>query len=316
MAQSDELKELWREYRGTKSNRVRDALVNAYMPIITNIATKMKARLPANVMLEDLVSSGLLGLFDAIRKFQPKRDVKFESYAGIRIQGAMIDDLRRSDWIPRSARKQIKRLADSLENLEKTMGRPPSFKEICEEFNVSRDEMSRFLAEMPKGSIQRLDGWHPNQMTESKSNHFNPFEIIDHRNEPQDQMSEKKNLEEKLLEQLLPEERRIFILRYKQNLSFEEIARSTGRSKNQVDHIHRRMLEKIGLVRTSGGFKLRNAPLRVGRPPLPDNRRARHQILLKLSEPHFRLLQKRASMAKLSPQDWLRRMIIKSRRGA
>jgi len=115
-------------------------LILEHLPQIKYIAQRISAKLPSHVELNDLVSAGILGLLDAIEKFDPNRGVKFKTYAELRIKGAILDSLRNLDWAPRSLRKKSKDLERVYRELEQRLGRPASDKEVCEAMEISLEE--------------------------------------------------------------------------------------------------------------------------------------------------------------------------------
>src|SRR5512137_597167 len=118
----------------------REQLILDHMPQIKYIAQRISAKLPSHVELNDLVSAGVLGLLDAVEKFDPGRGVKFKTYAELRVKGAILDSLRNLDWAPRSLRKRSKDLEKVYKELEQRHGRPATDKEVCDELNITLEE--------------------------------------------------------------------------------------------------------------------------------------------------------------------------------
>src|SRR5271170_8482491 len=118
----------------------KDKLIMEYAPLIKFIAQKIAVRLPSNIELDDLISSGVIGLMDAIEKYDPTRDNKFKTYAEFRIRGAILDELRAQDWVPRSVRDKAKLLDRTYSSLEQSMGRPPTDEEVALELKLSIEE--------------------------------------------------------------------------------------------------------------------------------------------------------------------------------
>ena len=129
--------ELWAEYKSTGSQRAKDELIVHYAPLVKYVAARVAIGLPNNVDQEDLASSGIVGLMEAVAKFEPERGFKFESYAAQRIRGAIIDDLRSLDWVPRSVRAQARRVEEVLSKLTDKLGRSPTDEEVAEEMGVT-----------------------------------------------------------------------------------------------------------------------------------------------------------------------------------
>ena len=121
----------------------RDRLIVEYAPLVKYIANRIAMRLPPHIDVDDLINSGILGLIDAIEKFDPSREVKFKTYAEIRIKGAILDELRAMDWIPRSIRKVINRLVDAYHELEQQLGRPAKDEEIAELLGLKMEDEHR-----------------------------------------------------------------------------------------------------------------------------------------------------------------------------
>src|SRR3989441_7107573 len=137
----------------------RDALIQETLPLIKHIAHRVAIRLPSNVEIRDLINAGVLGLMDAIEKFEPERNVKFKTYAEVRIKGAILDSLRNLDWAPRSLRKKSKDLEKVHKELEQRMGRPATEKEVCDEMNMTLDEFYELVDQIKGlniGSFQDL----------------------------------------------------------------------------------------------------------------------------------------------------------------
>lgn len=129
--------ELWAKYKSTGSQRAKDELIVHYAPLVKYVAARVAIGLPNNVDQEDLASAGILGLMEAVAKFEPERGFKFESYAAARIRGAIIDDLRSLDWVPRSVRAQARKVEEALSKLQDKLGRSPTDEEVAEEMGVT-----------------------------------------------------------------------------------------------------------------------------------------------------------------------------------
>lgn len=135
---SKRLKNL-KDYRSTVDPKIKDEIIIEYAPLVKYIAQKIASRLPSNVELDDLVSCGVIGLMDAIEKFDPGRDNKFKTYAEFRIRGAILDELRAQDWVPRSIREKAKIVERAYSKLESQLGRPATDEEMCEELKMTQE---------------------------------------------------------------------------------------------------------------------------------------------------------------------------------
>ena len=149
--------QLWREYRRSKDPKVRDRLILTYAPLVKYVAGRLGSGLPAHVDDDDLVSYGLLGLIGAIERFDPDRDIKFETYAIARIKGSIIDELRALDWVPRSVRSRAREIERAIADLESKLGRAPTDEEISGKLGVSVEELNESLSEIGRTSIAALD---------------------------------------------------------------------------------------------------------------------------------------------------------------
>src|SRR6516165_6787735 len=140
---SNNVNSLLKKYKEEPSKltpQQKDKLIMEYAPLIKFIAQKIAVRLPSNIEFDDLVSSGVIGLMDAIDKYDPTRDNKFKTYAEFRIRGAILDELRAQDWVPRSVREKAKQLEKAHVRLEQQLGRMPTEDEITRELNVTKEE--------------------------------------------------------------------------------------------------------------------------------------------------------------------------------
>ena len=155
MAQTDETAGLWQEFRKSRDQAIRDRLILTYAPLVKYVAGRLGSGLPAHVDEGDLVSYGLLGLIGAIERYDPDRDVKFETYAIARIKGAIIDELRAMDWVPRSVRARARHIERAIAELEAKLHRAPTDEEIAEKLGIETEELEESLTEISRSSIAR-----------------------------------------------------------------------------------------------------------------------------------------------------------------
>ena len=149
--------DLWRTYRRSGDQALRDRLILTYAPLVKYVAGRLGSGLPAHVDEGDLVSYGLLGLIGAIERYDPDRDVKFETYAIARIKGSIIDELRAMDWVPRSVRSRAREIERAMAELEAKLGRAPTDEEIAKKVGITEDELEESLTEISRSSIAALD---------------------------------------------------------------------------------------------------------------------------------------------------------------
>ena len=148
---------LWEKYRDTRDPDVRERLILHYAPLVKYVAGRVAVGMPANVEHADLVSYGIFGLMDAIEKFDVDKGFKFETYAITRIKGAIIDELRSVDWVPRSVRSRARKLEQAVQKLESDLGRSPSEEELAAELEWTVDELQEALAKVSMTSVAALD---------------------------------------------------------------------------------------------------------------------------------------------------------------
>src|SRR5882724_800004 len=135
----------------------KDKLIMEYAPLIKFIAQKIAVRLPSNIELDDLISSGVIGLMDAIEKYDSNRDNKFKTYAEFRIRGAILDELRAQDWVPRSVREKAKMLERCYAKIEQSKGRHATDEEVCAELNINQEEFHDLLNQVRSVSLLSYD---------------------------------------------------------------------------------------------------------------------------------------------------------------
>src|SRR5438094_6713212 len=147
---------LWRDYRRTRDQKLRDRLIVNYAPLVKYVAGRLGSGLPAHVDEGDLVSYGLLGLIGAIERYEPDRDVKFETYAIARIKGAIIDELRAMDWVPRSVRSRAREIERAIAALEAKTGQEPTDEEIAKKDAITVEELEKRVTEIGRSLIGAL----------------------------------------------------------------------------------------------------------------------------------------------------------------
>ena len=156
-AAMDEVGLAWQEYKSSGSGEARDLLILHFSPLVKYVAGRVAVGLPANIEQTDLISYGIFGLIDAIDKYELSRGIKFETYAISRIRGAIIDELRAIDWVPRSVRFKAREVEKAYTSLENKLKRPPSDAEIAEEMGVSSDELHNIYTQLSSVSLVALD---------------------------------------------------------------------------------------------------------------------------------------------------------------
>src|SRR5947207_13978221 len=152
-----EIRELWRKYKDSGDKYAREQLVLAFSPLVKYVAGRMSTGLPAHVEEADLISYGLLGLISAIERYDPEREIKFETFAITRIKGPIIDELRSLDWVPRSVRTKAREIEKANAKLEHELRRAPTDQEMAEQLDVTVDEFQESLVRISNSSVVALD---------------------------------------------------------------------------------------------------------------------------------------------------------------
>ena len=155
--ENKEINELWRQYKKDGDVQARDRLILNYAPLVKYVAGRMGSNFPSHVDESDLISYGLLGLIGALERFEPDRNIKFETYAIARIKGSILDELRSLDWVPRSVRSIARKIEKSSAALENKLHRAPTDEEIARDLDISDDEFQEALTKISSSSIVALE---------------------------------------------------------------------------------------------------------------------------------------------------------------
>ncbi len=224
----------------------RDDLINESLPMIKHIAHRVAVRLPPNVEICDLVNAGVIGLLDAVEKFEPERGVKFKTYAELRIRGAMLDSLRELDWAPRSLRKKSKNLERIYQDLGQQLGRPPTDEEICQELGGNMDEFHALIDQLHGltiGSFEDIGEKREDGSGESFINYYPD----DGEQDPYVQF-ERDELAKMLggVIDMLPErERLVLSLYYYEEFTMKEIGSMLGVNESRVSQIRTKAILRL-----------------------------------------------------------------------
>ncbi len=240
---AEELEKLWEVYKKTPKKEIKDKLIVGYAPLAKYIAGRMNVYLANNVEYDDLVSYGIFGLIDAVDKFNLTKNVKFETYATLRIRGSILDNIRKQDWIPRVLRQKQKQLEKALKELEAELGRFPNDEEIAKKLDIKVDEVTKLVQETNVASIISLDDY-TDQNYES-----NILEI----KEDSSSMTPEKQVENEELKQMLKEamedlnerEKKLVFLYYFEELTLKEISKVLEVSESRISQLHSNILLKL-----------------------------------------------------------------------
>lgn len=235
---------LWRTFKANPTPRLREELAVTYTPLVRRIAGRLGGTMPIFVDGDDLVSSGLVGLLDAIERYNPEQNVKFETYATIRIRGAIVDELRRFDWVPRSVRKVNQRINDAHTQLYDRLGRSPTQVELAKMLHMSKLELQNNLHLISYSQMFSL-----NQTFVVNDSENTLADTIPDLNacDPQlNQLSvEQTNLLALMVEQLGEQERVVVTLYYYEDFTFTQISEILDVSKTRACQIHASALRRL-----------------------------------------------------------------------
>ncbi|NLF30715.1 MAG: FliA/WhiG family RNA polymerase sigma factor [Planctomycetes bacterium] len=239
----EEVAELWKAYKAKPSEAGRNALVENYLPIVKYTAERLYAKLPDEVDLDDLMSVGVFGLLDAIKSFDLTRGVKFETFCVPRIRGAILDELRSMDWVPRLVRSRAHKLDVAVRAMEMELGRKPTEQELAKHLNTSLTELRKLARDAQAVSMISLNRkW---------------FETDSHKDVREIDMLEDKRIENPLLKAQAKDikslitrglnraERLIIVLYYYEQMTMKEIGETLDLSESRVSQMHSAILERL-----------------------------------------------------------------------
>ncbi|MBS7295153.1 MAG: RNA polymerase sigma factor WhiG [Treponema sp.] len=231
--------DLWEEFKKTKSPSIREKFIRQYMPLVKYVAGKVAVGMPSNVEFDDLVGYGQFGLLDAINKYDTSKNVKFKTYAVTRIRGAIFDELRQIDWVPRSVRQKSREIEDAIASLESRLGRTASNAEIAESLNMTEEDYNRTVMKVSGTSILSLnDVWYAGDDNDNMSI-GNNIEAPSSLNP--DIMAEREAVKKVIAEAIneLPEkEKMVIVLYYHEDLTFKEIGEVLEVSESRISQLH------------------------------------------------------------------------------
>ncbi|GIW91027.1 MAG: RNA polymerase sigma factor [Pirellulaceae bacterium] len=255
-ALAEDIQQVWLEYKKDPSRvDLRNRLIEHYLPLVRYNAERIWARLPQGVDLEDLVSAGTFGLLDAIEAFDLDRGVKFETYCVPRIRGAMLDELRTMDWVPRLVRSKASKLAEATKELESQLGRHPTDQELAQHMGISVDELEKLKTEAQAVNIVSLNKkWYE---TDSYKDVREIDILEDKKGEDPTKRVQKSDLMRLVTKGLNRNERLIIILYYYEELTMKEIGATLDLSESRVSQMHssivQRLQEQLGRRRAEFG---------------------------------------------------------------
>ncbi len=237
-----EKEQLWEEFYKNPSLELREQIIVEYASLVKIVAGRLSMYLGYNVEYDDLVGYGIFGLIDAIDKFDINKDVKFETYASLRIRGSILDQIRKMDWIPRTVRQKQKKIDEAIRIIETETGRSALDEEIARELGISEDELINWQSQLKVTNLVSLNeyvdqGMEP-VMDAKRNSHFV---------QPEDAIAEKevKKVLAQSLESLTEKERKVITLYYYEDLTLKEISNILEVSESRISQLHTKALTKM-----------------------------------------------------------------------
>ncbi|MDR2768801.1 MAG: RNA polymerase sigma factor WhiG [Treponema sp.] len=237
---------LWIKYRKNRDPQIREMFIKQYAPLVKYVAGKVAVGMPHNVEFDDLVGFGVFGLLDAIDKFDPEKNVKFKTYAVTRIRGAIFDELRTIDWVPRSVRQKTREVEDAIGSLEAQLGRTATDQEIAKSMGMDESDFLKTMQRISSTSILSLnDVWFSGDENDKVSigdsiespSSLNPDVIV-----------EKEEIRRVIIEAIndLPEkEKKILVLYYYEDLTLKEIGKVLEVTESRVSQLHTKAILRL-----------------------------------------------------------------------
>lgn len=240
----EDVAQIWQEFKQDPDNQdMRNRLVEMYLPLVKYNGERIWSRLPEGVELDDLVSAGVFGLMDAIDAFDLSRGVKFETYCVPRIRGAMLDELRTMDWVPRLVRSKASKLNESLKTLETRLGRAPTEIELSEQMGISVPELEKMVMEANAVNLISLNKkWYE---TDSYKDVREIDILEDKKGEDPTRRIQKHDLMRLVTKGLNRNERLIIILYYYEELTMKEIGATLDLSESRVSQMHSSIVQRL-----------------------------------------------------------------------
>ena len=238
--------ELWRRFVKTKDHEIRDYFVIKYAPLVKYVAGKVSMGMPQNIEFDDLVSYGIFGLIDAINKFDPNRGIMFKTYAMTRIRGAIFDELRSIDWVPRSIRQKAKQIEQVISDLENKLGRTVEDEEVANELGVTNEEFQSLLNKLSGTSILSL-----NDIC-YLGDDSDELSILETLEAPEDMkpdiLIEKEEIRDYIVDAIkrLPDkEKKVIVLYYYEDLTLKEIGKVLEVTESRVSQLHTKAIMRL-----------------------------------------------------------------------
>ena len=237
-----ERQKIWEKYTKNPTQEMRAQIIIEYAPLVKIVAGRLSMYLGGNVEYEDLVSYGVFGLIDAIDKFDTNKDVKFETYASLRIRGSILDQIRKMDWIPRTVRQRQRKIDEAIKSLEARTGKTPTDEMLAEELGVSGEELLSWQSQLKVTNVVSLNefvesGNEPVMDAKGNFRFAQPEEVIAE--------TELKQMLKDAMQLLTEKEQKVILLYYYEDLTLKEISRVLEVSETRISQLHTKALQKM-----------------------------------------------------------------------
>ncbi len=241
-------KDLWLRFKEQRDDNAREELIIMYMRVVRYVAGRMAIHVPNNVEMDDLVGWGVLGLLDAVEKFDPSQNIKFSTYATFRIRGAIIDEIRSLDWAPRSLRTMARKVGSAREKLRHELGQEPSTEHIAEALDTTEEQVEACISQIQTAQILSLDDYVPS----SERQEVRKLDTIaDSRTLTPESEAELQERQERLVEAILglaEQQQKVLNLYYYEELTLKEIGAVLEVSESRVCQVHGAALKELRKV--------------------------------------------------------------------
>jgi len=244
LSSTEDVSQLWKEFKSRPTDReLRNRLVEQYVPLVRYHGERVWSRLPQGVDVDDLISAGIFGLMDAIDAFDLERGVKFETYCVPRIRGAMLDELRNTDWVPRLVRSRARKLAEATKTLEDQLGRRPTDHELASHLEISLSDVEKMMLDAKAISLISLN----KKWSETDgAKEIGEIDILeDERGEDPTRRVQRNDLMRLVTKGLNRKERLIIILYYYEELTMKEVGATLDLSESRVSQMHSSLVERL-----------------------------------------------------------------------
>lgn len=247
LTEDEDLEEIWAEYKRSGDRKLRDQLIVRYSPLVKFVAGRVSAGLPHSIEQSDLVSYGMFGLIDAIEKFDTERSIKFETYAITRIKGAIIDELRSIDWVPRSVRAKARAVEHAYSSLEASLGRAPTDGEVASELQMSENELQSVFGQISYIGIVALDEVIAGNRGDRSESSTLGDTLADRGDGPMAafEVEEMKQILAGAINRLGDREKIVLTLYYYERLTLAQIGEVLGVTESRVCQIHTKAIMQL-----------------------------------------------------------------------